>query len=497
MPTISRDQFDGSKFVVRKKFHKGTYIMDADLNEAFKVIDVQLLRRLMSGISQNDSMRFDTGFKIVQSGTPDLYVTAQLGTALFKTAADYGNILLHHPENSVIGAFTTWTGARTDYVYIQITEAEWDADDDPDIVNPEHGEITCHDIRITYEILISEGSSPTPVGGTTQIVLATITKTSGSTIIDSDITDLITQFEESLLPVADSITTAMLQSDCVDGTKIADDAIGNEHMQDNSVDSNEIVALAVTEAKIGAAAVTNAKLNLSGLDVGGGKITDVGTPTLAGDAATKDYVDTAPTLDTVTDTDATTPNSIEIGYALTLNKDFGAGDASIVFRKSGSGSASLRYFPVSHFFEFNDEVRIVGLAQITGDLDLNGAIDVSGHAYNHGRVRDEEVTQVITGASDTIGNTAALLLLSSGSPYTMSSTPTIAWEAACGGCRIILINTGANAITLQDESNLSGSKLRLAGGNNIVLGVWDTLTLLGTTAGNDYWVELARSNNYV
>jgi hypothetical protein len=435
MPTISRDQFDGSKFVVRKKFHKGTYIMDADLNEAFKVIDVQLLRRLMSGISQNDSMRFDTGFKIVQSGTPDLYVTAQLGTALFKTAADYGNILLHHPENSVIGAFTTWTGARTDYVYIQITEAEWDADDDPDIVNPEHGEITCHDIRITYEILISEGSSPTPVGGTTQIVLATITKTSGSTIIDSDITDLITQFEESLLPV--------------------------EHMQDNSVDSNEIVALAVTEAKIGAAAVTNAKLNLSGLDVGGGKITDVGTPTLAGDAATKDYVDTAPTLDTVTDTDATTPNSIEIGYALTLNKDFGAGDASIVFRKSGSGSASLRYFPVSHFFEFNDEVRIVGLAQITGDLDLNGAIDVSGHAYNHGRVRDEEVTQVITGASDTIGNTAALLLLSSGSPYTMSSTPTIAWEAACGGCRIILINTGANAITLH------------------------------------YWVELARSNNYV
>jgi len=81
----------------------------------------------------------------------------------------------------------------------------------------------------------------------------------------------------------------------------------------------------------------------------------------------------------------------------------------------------------------------------------------------------------------------------SGGAVLLASTPNIA--VADDGTEIVII--GANNIKtleLQDETNLVGSGLRLAGGLNVVLGLYDTLSLVyDATVG--YWLETSRSNN--
>jgi len=58
----------------------------------------------------------------------------------------------------------------------------------------------------------------------------------------------------------DTIETADIQADAVDGTKIADDAINSEHYTDGSIDTAHIADLNVTEGKIAADAITGAKI---------------------------------------------------------------------------------------------------------------------------------------------------------------------------------------------------------------------------------------------
>ncbi len=59
---------------------------------------------------------------------------------------------------------------------------------------------------------------------------------------------------------SNTINTAMIEPDAIDGTKIADDAINSEHYTDASVDSEHLSALVISTGKIQADAVTEAKI---------------------------------------------------------------------------------------------------------------------------------------------------------------------------------------------------------------------------------------------
>ena len=76
---------------------------------------------------------------------------------------------------------------------------------------------------------------------------------------------------------------------------------------------------------------------------------------------------------------------------------------------------------------------------------------------------------------------------------TLSSTPTI--SAGYDGERILLIGMhDTYTLTLQDEGNLTGSTLQLAGGADITLGKYDTIELVYLKELGA-WCEVGRSNN--
>lgn len=54
----------------------------------------------------------------------------------------------------------------------------------------------------------------------------------------------------AVAPGAGSITTAMLEADAVDGTRLADDAVDSEHLADGSIDTAHIANAQVTAAKL-------------------------------------------------------------------------------------------------------------------------------------------------------------------------------------------------------------------------------------------------------
>jgi hypothetical protein len=83
-----------------------------------------------------------------------------------------------------------------------------------------------------------------------------------------------------------------------------------------------------------------------------------------------------------------------------------------------------------------------------------------------------------------------------GGAVKMTSTPTVT-PAPYEGLQIVLWNKGADTgtLTLQDESNLSGSKLKLQGGADAVLDPGDTLSLIWDE-DSDLWREVSRSSNH-
>jgi hypothetical protein len=185
MASTTRDQFDESNGVVKKIFQKGKHLADADLNEQGSIND-QHHRRLLSSIVAHVDKRFGDGFKVEQNANP-LTVTVKAGFAAFHTDTNLA-VLLKLDSDYVLSGFSTWTEDRTDYVYVDIHEREVGPVDDPDIVNPDVGEETCRDIRISYTIAISEGAAPSsPPTDHTYLTIATITKSVGTYIAASDI----------------------------------------------------------------------------------------------------------------------------------------------------------------------------------------------------------------------------------------------------------------------------------------------------------------------
>lgn len=84
-----------------------------------------------------------------------------------------------------------------------------------------------------------------------------------------------------------------------------------------------------------------------------------------------------------------------------------------------------------------------------------------------------------------------VIMFDSDGAYTLTSTPTI--DNAVDGQILVLTNVGANVVTLQDETSLAGTELKLSAAT-VALGLNDSITLL-YVGENSNWVQVAFSNN--
>lgn len=109
-----------------------------------------------------------------------------------------------------------------------------------------------------------------------------------------------------------------------------------------------------------------------------------------------------------------------------------------------------------------------------------------------GRLTQSPAIQAeITAAATAIDATAGSVInLTSDANYSLTATPTIA--SGEDGQELLVINVGANTITLQDEGTLPGSNLRLTAAT-IGLAPGDSL-LLRMSSAYGFWVETAHAN---
>ena len=201
MADITRDQFDEDKAVSKKIFQTGIFLADADLNE-FQDVFNNNDRRMLSAMVKGEDKHFGEGFQVMGTAS-SLQVTIKAGFMAAHIDTDLA-LMLRLADDFVLTGFNAWpapNGGRTDYVYLDIEEAEIGPNDDPNIVNPTIGDITCFDNRIVYSFEISQGALPgTPPAGHTYIVLCSIYKITGSTINDYDVTNLIPDYYQTILP---------------------------------------------------------------------------------------------------------------------------------------------------------------------------------------------------------------------------------------------------------------------------------------------------------
>lgn len=103
--------------------------------------------------------------------------------------------------------------------------------------------------------------------------------------------------------------------------------------------------------------------------------------------------------------------------------------------------------------------------------------------------------QSLAAANNISPDASTVRVQGSGGAVILTSTPTISGPPTTDGQRLTIMGAHAtNTVTLQDESNFAGTKLRLNGGNDFVLGLYDTISLMWD-ATTGFWIETGRSDN--
>lgn len=126
----------------------------------------------------------------------------------------------------------------------------------------------------------------------------------------------------------------------------------------------------------------------------------------------------------------------------------------------------------------------------SGAATLNGNLTMSAASKTF---LTSSAIQSLLAATAVNPNASKIRVVGNGGAVTLVATPTITSPAADGQHLIIMGTSDANAVTLQRESALAGSLLRL-GAATRVLGLYDTLELLwDSTLGA--WVEVGFTDN--
>lgn len=154
-------------------------------------------------------------------------------------------------------------------------------------------------------------------------------------------------------------------------------------------------------------------------------------------------------------------------------------DTILADRVVATDSMTAPDVTVSDDLAVTDAATVGGALAVTGNASMAGTLAVIGDvAFTADVVLPAQATQTVT-TSATFTPTGALQRITA----VGSATPVLG--SGSDGQVVILLNTGAQAITLADTTGQT-----LAG--NWVGGQWDTLTLVWYGTG---WFELTRANN--
>ncbi len=121
------------------------------------------------------------------------------------------------------------------------------------------------------------------------------------------------------------------------------------------------------------------------------------------------------------------------------------------------------------------------------------SIDNSGNFITIGTRTATPSTQQSIAVSAPIVANAEVVQISTTTAANMTATPTIADGA--DGQILVVLNTGANTFTLQDQGTLGGSNLRLVTAG-VALGTRDSVQLMYSAATGD-WVQIAPVTNVI
>lgn len=133
------------------------------------------------------------------------------------------------------------------------------------------------------------------------------------------------------------------------------------------------------------------------------------------------------------------------------------------------------------------KVRVLNQA---GNAELWG-VDNSGNVNAVGtRIATPSTQQSIAVSAAIVAN-AEVVQISTTTAANLTATPTIA--DGTDGQMLLVVNTGTNAFTLQDQGTLAGSNLRLTA-TGITLGTRDSIKLMYSAAIGD-WIQVAPSTN--
>lgn len=151
----------------------------------------------------------------------------------------------------------------------------------------------------------------------------------------------------------------------------------------------------------------------------------------------------------------------------------------------GTGAGTLAGGDWEHFFDGTNWIfrRLLG----SGSMIVEDSFTVDGQLHLDPGV------QALSAGSTIASTAAAIEVTTSGvGNVTLTSTPTV---AAGDGDVLLIVNVDAtDNVVLQDETSLTGSNLRLAGGGDLTLGPRDSVTLYYAPTLAE-WVQIGSGDN--
>lgn len=181
MGNFSRDTFDGRKGYASVRLQQGVPLVDADWNEREDVRRAEL-RNFARAFAGSGVPRGSDGFRVTPAAGPNDFGIAA-GRCLvegWEVVNDWdergdaaGRSYTSQPLFGDGGlaaawgvdplpALTTPGSARTDRVYLDVWEREVDADEDPELVDPQLGVEGCVRIRREWVVRVAEGAAELP-----------------------------------------------------------------------------------------------------------------------------------------------------------------------------------------------------------------------------------------------------------------------------------------------------------------------------------------------
>jgi len=196
MADVTQNTFDESKKYDKVTFQRGRNVLDSELNELQDNARVMLYRQMQALFGSTElSVKSAVSFAVT-GGTNQITVAAGVGSA-------YGYIISQTGSVNVSG-LTTPGGARTDCVWLSISESEIDSVADTTIATAALGETTRR-AKLVIGWGVTENSLTTPAstgepwaGGTVYIRVALLSRTASATVSDSMIYDRKTLFRQSI-----------------------------------------------------------------------------------------------------------------------------------------------------------------------------------------------------------------------------------------------------------------------------------------------------------